>query len=233
MTTPQSTADAPVLAGLELTKSYGTNTVLHNASIAIRPQESLAVMGPSGSGKSTLLHILSGIVKPDSGTVLFRGQPIHTWKESKRTELRRTAFGFVFQAGQLLPELPAIENVALPLILNGMPIAAAKAQAAAFFAPLGISGLEMRRPGEMSGGQAQRVAIARALVARPAVLFADEPTGALDAHTSAEVMRLLRETSRHMGTALVVVTHDSDVAAFCDRTIGVHEGTLVERTAQK
>ncbi|WP_149361356.1 ABC transporter ATP-binding protein [Lolliginicoccus suaedae] len=222
---------SPVLSGRGLTKRYGPHTVLHDASIDVEPQGTLAIMGPSGSGKSTLLHLLSGIVQPDAGEVLLEGTDISALRESARTALRRRAFGFVFQSGQLLPELPAIENVALPLILDGMSVRAARDRAATLFDPLGIAGLEERRPGEMSGGQAQRVAIARAMVARPTVLFADEPTGALDARTSQDVMGILVEASRHLGTALVVVTHDPQVAGYCQRVVHMHDGRLAQRSA--
>jgi putative ABC transport system ATP-binding protein len=230
-----SSSSAPsssvVLAGHNLTKAYGASPVLRGASLSVHTGQAIAIMGPSGSGKSTLLHLLSGITVPDTGEVLFHGQPIHGLKENARTALRRNSFGFVFQAGQLLPELPAVENVALPLILGGSKVRAATAQAATFFPPLGLAGLENRRPGEMSGGQAQRVAIARALVNRPAVLFADEPTGALDADTSREVMHLLRQSTAQLGTALVVVTHDPEVAAYCDSVVHVRGGLLATSTA--
>ncbi|WP_308198713.1 ABC transporter ATP-binding protein [Hoyosella sp. YIM 151337] len=222
----QTPPQSPILSARNIVKNFGPTPVLRNASVDIHPQSAVAIMGPSGSGKSTLLHVLSGIITPDSGAVHFSGRTINALKEKERTALRRSAFGFVFQTGQLLPELPAIENVALPLILGGAKIAEAKQQAAAFFGPLGLDGLEHRRPGEMSGGQAQRVAIARALAPRPAVLFADEPTGALDAHTSREVMSLLRHATSHTGAALVVVTHDPEVAEFCDATVHVREGQL-------
>lgn len=222
----QSSASSPVLTARHVFKQFGATPVLHDVSVDVHPQHALAVMGPSGSGKSTILHTLSGILRPDSGQVHFAGRAVHELSETERTTLRRSSFGFVFQQGQLLPELPAIENVALPLILGGATIRAAKQQAAPYFPALGLAGLEDRRPGEMSGGQMQRVAIARALATRPAVLFADEPTGALDAHTSREVMTILRDASRHTGAALVVVTHDPEVARLCDTVVQVHEGRL-------
>ncbi|AEF39688.1 ABC transporter ATP-binding protein [Hoyosella subflava] len=228
----QTTSKSPILTARNIVKQFGSAPVLQNASLDIYPGRAIAIMGPSGSGKSTLLHILSGILQPDSGEVLFSGRAIQALKEAERTALRRSSFGFVFQSGQLLPELPALENVALPLILGGAKVDAAKQQAAGYFSPLGLAGLENRRPGEMSGGQAQRVAIARALVTRPAVLFADEPTGALDAHTSHEVMTLLCEASRHTGAALVVVTHDPEVAHSCDSTVHVREGQLTAPIAK-
>ncbi|WP_027500016.1 ABC transporter ATP-binding protein [Rhodococcus sp. UNC363MFTsu5.1] len=217
----------PVLSVHALGKSFGQAPVLRDVSLEIQAGTATAIMGPSGSGKSTLLHCMSGIVKPDSGAVLLAGQHIQNLGENDRSRLRREAFGFVFQSGQLLPELPAIENVALPLILNGASIRDARATANTFFAPLGLDGLQDRRPGQMSGGQSQRVAIARALATKPSVLFADEPTGALDAQTSWEVMRLLRESAQQIGSALVVVTHDLEVARWCDRTLVMQAGSLV------
>ncbi len=184
-------------------------------------------MGPSGSGKSTLLHCLAGIMKPDSGEVHLLGGRIDDMRERDRSALRRTRFGFVFQFGQLLPELPADENVALPLMLGDVPRQQAVRQARDWFGPLGLHGMEGRRPGELSGGQAQRVAIARALVSKPAVVFADEPTGALDQSTGHETMRLLVEATKHNGACLIVVTHDPNVAGWCDRTVEVRDGHLL------
>jgi putative ABC transport system ATP-binding protein len=188
--------------------------------------DSLAIMGPSGSGKSTLLHILAGIVRPDGGQVLLRGERIDTLGENRLSALRRKRFGFVFQSGQLLPELPAEENAALPLMLEGVPRGRAVERARRWFAPLGLEGLEKRRPGQLSGGQAQRVAIARALTVEPDVVFADEPTGALDQATSTEVVRLLTSVTHEQGAALVMVTHDADVAAHCGRILHVRDGRI-------
>ncbi|MFF4249954.1 ABC transporter ATP-binding protein [Streptomyces sp. NPDC001663] len=215
-----------VLAGYGLTKTYGSITALAGVDVEVGERDSLAVMGPSGSGKSTLLHTLAGIIRPDGGQVLLRGERVDKLGENRLSALRRKRFGFVFQFGQLLPELPAEENVALPLMLEGMPRKRAVARARRWFAPLGLDGLELRRPGQLSGGQAQRVAIARALVIEPDVVFADEPTGALDQTTSTEVVRLLTSVTREQGAALVVVTHDADVAAHCDRILQVRDGRI-------
>ncbi|MGW7203541.1 ABC transporter ATP-binding protein [Streptomyces sp. NPDC054837] len=215
-----------VLAGRGLVKKYGSTTALAGVDVEVGERHSLAVMGPSGSGKSTLLHTLAGIVRPDGGQVLLRGDRIDTLGENRLSALRRKRFGFVFQSGQLLPELPADENVALPLMLEGIPRRQAVERARRWFAPLGLDGLEHRRPGQLSGGQAQRVAIARALVVEPAVVFADEPTGALDRTTSTEVIRLLTSVTREQGAALVMVTHDADVAAHCDRVLQVRDGRI-------
>lgn len=216
-----------VLVGRALAKRFGQTVALGGVDIAVRAAEAVAIMGPSGSGKSTLLHCLAGIMKPDAGEVCLLGQRIDDLGERKRSALRRTRFGFVFQFGQLLPELPAEENVALPLMLGGVARQDAVRTARQWFGPLGLGGMEGRRPGELSGGQAQRVAIARALVTRPVVVFADEPTGALDQATGHETMRLLVEATKHNDASLIVVTHDPNVAGWCDRTVEVRDGRLL------
>lgn len=230
----QNTTVAPsILSGEELAKSYGHTTVLHEASLAVGKGESVAVMGPSGSGKSTLLYCLSGVVAPDNGSVIFDGNRVDTFSDTRRAELRRSAFGFVFQFPGLLPELSVEENVALPLMLNGISHGEAVARARKLLPALGLEKFERRRPGELSGGQAQRVGIARALILEPAVVFADEPTGALDTETGKEVMSLLISTVRDRQAALVVVTHDERVAKRCDRIVRVIDGrTLSDSEAQ-
>jgi putative ABC transport system ATP-binding protein len=210
-----------------LVKAFGETKALAGVDVDLGDGESLAVMGPSGSGKSTLLHCLAGILPPDAGTVMLRGQDVSNLGDRERSLLRRRHFGFVFQFGQLLSELPAQENVALPLMLLGVPRAEAVAQARRLLAGLGLAGKEERRPGELSGGEAQRVAVARALVTGPDVVFADEPTGALDQATGAEVMRLLTETTRAAGASLVVVTHDLKVASWCSERIEMRDGRVV------
>lgn len=206
-------AGAVALAGVDLTIAAG---------------ESVAIMGPSGSGKTTLLHCLAGILPPTSGQVMWNGRDLGSMSERERTALRRQDFGFVFQSGQLLPELPADENAALPLLLGGVPRHQAVAAAREWLGYLGLGGMEDRRPGELSGGQAQRVAIARALTCSPGVIFADEPTGALDQQTGQEVLRVLREATTQTGASLVVVTHDEQVAAWCSRTIRMRDGLIVQ-----
>ncbi|WP_412519888.1 ABC transporter ATP-binding protein [Actinomadura madurae] len=217
-------AAEPVLTADRVVKSYGSNTVLHEASLEVAHGESVAVMGPSGSGKSTLLYCLSGVVTPDHGEVVFAGTSVSGLSDTRRARLRRTEFGFVFQFPGLLPELAAVENVALPLMLVGVERRAAMARATALFPVLGLEGLQDRRPGQLSGGQAQRVGIARALALEPAVVFADEPTGALDTKTGDEVMSLLVSTVRDRRASLVVVTHDERIARRCDRTVHVIDG---------
>jgi putative ABC transport system ATP-binding protein len=210
--------------GVEL--SFGSTPALRGADLEVAPGEILAIMGPSGSGKSTLLHCLAGILVPDGGEVLFEGRRVDLMREPERSELRRDRFGFVFQFGQLVPELTAEENVAMPLLLGGRRRGPALAEARTWFARLGLDGLERRRSGELSGGQAQRVALARAMVARPAVLFADEPTGSLDSLTGEQVIELLVGTVRENGTTAVVVTHEARVAACADREVMVRDGRV-------
>ena len=232
---PAPTADAAngrptiqpaVLRGEALVKRFGSTEALRGLDVEVGRGEILAVMGPSGSGKSTLLHCLAAIVRPDAGRVLYDGARIDDLGESARTRLRRNAFGFVFQFGQLVPELPAVENVALPLLLDGVKRSEAIGQAAAMFPQLGLEGLEGRRPGEMSGGQAQRVAVARALVTRPSVVFADEPTGSLDSLSGEQVMELLTDAARASDTAVVLVTHEPRIAAYADREVVVRDGRI-------
>jgi putative ABC transport system ATP-binding protein len=207
-------------------KSFGQTSALRGASLAVASGEIVAVMGPSGSGKSTLLHCLAGIFKPDQGQVWFDGQRLDELSEAKRTTLRRTAFGFVFQFGQLVPELNAADNIALPLLLGRANRKAAYQQAASWLERLGLEGKKASRTGELSGGEAQRVAIARALVTKPKLIFADEPTGSLDSLTGEKVMDLLVDLAREEGTTVILVTHDARVAAYADREAMVRDGRV-------
>jgi len=207
-------------------RSFGQTPALQGASLSVASGEIVAIMGPSGSGKSTLLHCLAGIFEPDRGEVWFDGQRLDGLGETKRTQLRRTAFGFVFQFGQLVPELSAADNVALPLLLNRVSRRAAYRDAALWLRRLGLDELGARRTGELSGGQAQRVALARALVTGPKVLFADEPTGSLDSLTGEMVLDLLVGVAREEGTTVVLVTHDARVAAYAGRAVMVRDGRV-------
>ena len=226
------TGDA--LAASGLVKRFGQVVALGGVSLSIPAGESVAVMGPSGSGKSTLLHCLSGILTPDAGDVTLGPTRISALRDADRSRLRRERFGFVFQDGQLIGELPARENVALPLLLAGVGRGEALTRADAWLARLGLVGsMGQRRPGELSGGQAQRVAIARALVHDPAVIFADEPTGALDQATGHEVMQMLTATARAMGATLIVVTHDLHVARWCSRLIEIRDALVHADTRQE
>ncbi|SNS49667.1 putative ABC transport system ATP-binding protein [Actinacidiphila glaucinigra] len=213
-----------LMEAVDLHKAYGPTPALDGAEFAIRAGEVVAVMGPSGSGKSTLLHCLAGIVRPDSGSVLYRGRDLTAMSDAERSALRRGEFGFVFQFGQLVPELTCVENVALPLRLNGTRRKEAEARASEWLARLEVGELAGKRPGEISGGQGQRVAVARALVTGPRVIFADEPTGALDSLNGERVMRLLTDAARDTDAAVVLVTHETRVAAYSDREVVVRDG---------
>ncbi len=213
-----------LLEATNVVKSFGATKALDGANMSIQAGEVVAVMGPSGSGKSTLLHCIAGIIQPDAGTVTYGGQDLGAMPDGPRSTLRRTDFGFVFQFGQLVPELTCVENVALPLRLGGMKRRAAEAQAREFLARLEVDDVAAKRPGECSGGQGQRVAVARALVIHPKVIFADEPTGALDSLNGEHVMRLLTDTARDTGAAVILVTHEPRVAAYSDREVIVRDG---------
>jgi putative ABC transport system ATP-binding protein len=215
-----------LLDARSLVLSFGSTPALRGAGLTVTAGEILAVMGPSGSGKSTLLHCLAGILTPDAGEVWFAGERIDTMSESKRSALRRDRFGFVFQFGQLVPELTAYENIALPLLLAGVPRRAALAAAGDWLVRLDLADVGERRSGELSGGQAQRVALARGLAAKPTVLFADEPTGSLDSLTGERVMELLVGAVREHGTTVVLVTHEPRVAAYADREVIVRDGRV-------
>ncbi len=230
ITANRPAAAAPVAGNIvearDLVKSFGETPALRGASLTVRQGEIVAVMGPSGSGKSTLLHCLAGILVPDRGEVWFGGQRLDAVSDDRRSALRRDRFGFVFQSGQLVPELTAEENVALPLLLSGTRRGPAMTTARKWFPVLGLDGLERRRSGELSGGQAQRVALARGLVAGPEVLFADEPTGSLDSVSGELVMDLLTAAVREHGTTVVLVTHDARVAAYAGREVIVRDGKV-------
>ncbi|MFK3984223.1 ABC transporter ATP-binding protein [Micromonospora sp. NPDC050397] len=216
-------ADA-LLVGLDLRKAYGATAALDGASIAIRSGEVVAVMGASGSGKSTLLHCLAGIVTPDSGQIRYRDRELSAMSDGERSALRRADFGFVFQFGQLVPELTCLENVALPLRLHGIRRREAERRAGEWLERLEVTDVARKRPGEVSGGQGQRVAVGRALVTSPRVIFADEPTGALDSLNGERVMRLLTQAAKETGAAVLLVTHEPRVAAYSDREVVVRDG---------
>ncbi|MCM6775364.1 ABC transporter ATP-binding protein [Nocardia sp. CDC159] len=217
----------PLLAARNLRKAFGRTTALVDAGFAIRAGEIVAVMGPSGAGKSTLLHCLAGIIRPDSGSVTYRGAEVTAMRDRERSALRRSEFGFVFQFGQLLPELTCLENVALPLRLDRRPRRAAEGTAREWLRRLEIDDVADHRPGDISGGQGQRAALARALVTNPRVVFADEPTGALDSLSGEKVMGLLTTAARDGGAAVVLVTHEPRVAAYSDREVIIRDGRSV------
>ncbi|MEO3805933.1 ABC transporter ATP-binding protein [Nonomuraea sp. B1E8] len=228
MTVDALPVPGPLLEARSIDRSYGRTPALREASLFVAAGEILAIMGPSGSGKSTLLHCLAGIFSPDKGEVWFDGRRLDTLNDATRSELRRTAFGFVFQFGRLVPELTVADNVALPLLLGKVGRKQAYQRADGWLRRLELDELGGRRTGELSGGQAQRVAIARALVTRPKVIFADEPTGALDSLTGERVMELLVGLARQEGTTVIVVTHDARVAACADREVVVRDGRITD-----
>ncbi|MTD58677.1 ABC transporter ATP-binding protein [Amycolatopsis pithecellobii] len=224
MTTQRN--DAAVLSGRGLVKRYGTQHALAGVDIDVQPGEAIAIVGPSGSGKTSLLHILGGIIRADEGEIFLGGQRIDQLSERKRSELRRRDFGFVFQQGMLVDELTAEENVALPMLLGGTGRRQALAAARDWLARLGLDGRGGSRPGELSGGQAQRVAIARALTHRPKVIFADEPTGALDTRTGKDTMDALLVAAADAGASVLIVTHDRELAQSLPRTVTIRDGRV-------
>src|SRR5580658_1338534 len=223
---PTSVSHGSLLEARGVYKAFGQTPALRGANVTVGRGEILALMGPSGSGKSTLLHCLAGIFTPDTGEVLFDGQVLNAMSEADRTKLRRTAFGFVFQFGQLVPELTAADNVALPLLLNRTKRKVAYKTADTWLDRLGIGDKGGRRTGELSGGEAQRVAVARSLALAPKVIFADEPTGSLDTLTGEKAMDLMTALAREQGTTLVIVTHDARVSAYADRVVMVRDGLV-------
>ncbi|GAA4253178.1 ABC transporter ATP-binding protein [Dactylosporangium darangshiense] len=217
---------SPIIEARDAVLSFGETPALRGASFDADAGEIVAIMGPSGSGKTTLLHCLAGILSPTAGEIRFEGRRIDSLGEQARSTLRRERFGFVFQFGQLVPELTVEENVALPLLLGGVRRGEALRQAREWLERLGIGGMERRRSGELSGGQAQRVALARGMINRPRVLFADEPTGSLDSLTGEQVMDLMVGAAREHGTTVVLVTHEPRVAVYADREVVVRDGRV-------
>ena len=214
--------------GLEM--SFGQTHALRGVDLDVAAGEVLAVTGPSGSGKSTLLHVMAGVLVPDAGRVDYHGadttQDIAALDEAARSRLRLKEFGFIFQFGQLLPDLSALDNVTIPLLLARVPRRQALERAREQLAALGLDGHEGKLPTQLSGGQAQRVAVARALVTRPRILFADEPTGALDSLAAEQTMQALTSATRAAHAALVIITHDPRTAAYADREVVVRDGRL-------
>ena len=216
-----------IISAKNIKKSYGATEILHGVSLDVKQGEVLAIMGPSGSGKSTLLHSLGAIIPVDSGEISFDNHDIAKFNDNKRSILRRTAFGFVFQFSQLVPELTALDTVALPLLLNGVNRNKAYEEAKKWLNEVGLMDKYESTPSEISGGQAQRVAIARAMVLRPKILFADEPTGSLDSLNSEHIMELFIKTAKDNGTTVIIVTHEPSIAAYADREIIVRDGQVV------
>jgi putative ABC transport system ATP-binding protein len=213
-----------LLEARRVVKAFGATPALRGVDLSVAPGEVLAVLGSSGSGKSTLLHCLAGLTPPDAGEVHFNGTRLDTADDAARTLLRRTAIGLVFQYGQLIPELTAAENVALPLLLGKRRRREALAAATTWLDRLGVADVAAQSPGQLSGGQQQRVAMARALVTEPRLVIADEPTGALDSVAAEQVMETLLSVVRASGTTVVLVTHDLRVASFADREVVLRDG---------
>ena len=218
----------------KLTKIYGSGatavTALNHVNINIKEGEFVAIMGPSGCGKSTLLHLLGGLDKPSEGHVIIGGHNLSDLNDNKLTELRRRRIGFVFQFFNLIPVLNALENAALPVTLDGVKPAEAKAKATEWLSKFGLEDRLANRPDQLSGGQQQRVAICRALVAEPELILADEPTGNLDTRSSDEIASLLRNVSKEYKRTVVMVTHDPRIAAYADRIIFLKDGKVVDET---
>ena len=227
--TPAPSGQAPLLEARALHRAFGRTEALRGASLTIGREEVVAITGPSGSGKSTLLMCLAGVIRPEAGEVWFDGQRLDAMKEAERTRLRRRQVGIVLQFGQLVPDLTVLQNVALPLLLERHDRRSAEQVATGWLERLGVSGLALARPGELSGGEGQRVAIARALVTSPSVVLADEPTGALDTLGSEQVLDALLLATRESGASLVLVTHDRSVAAVAGREIIVRDGAVAEQ----
>jgi putative ABC transport system ATP-binding protein len=224
--------DAAVVQAAALWKSYHTGwgdvPVLRGVDLSVAPGELVAVMGPSGCGKTTLLNCLSGLDRPDKGTVVFEGKDLARSNDRVRTRLRAERMGFVFQSFNLVPVLPVLANVRLPLELAGAARSLAEKKAKLALAAVGLKGFEQRRPPELSGGEQQRVAIARALANDPAVVWADEPTGSLDSATGKRILDLFSSLNRERGTTFLVITHDPAVAAIAHRTVRMDQGLVVE-----
>lgn len=224
-----------VLEAHDLSKTYGSGPArfeaLRGVDIAIRSAESVAIVGKSGSGKSTLMHVLALLDSPSAGRVVVEGRDASTLSARDVGTLRNKRFGFVFQQFFLSPDLTVLDNVALPLAIAGVPISEQRARAADMLRAVGLDDKARNASTALSGGQKQRVAIARALVSRPAVIFADEPTGNLDSRSGALVEDLLFDMQREYGITLVIVTHDDDLAARCERRVVVHDGRILDEVA--
>ena len=222
----------PVMQATQLWKIYasGDSTVqaVRGVDVSIKEGEMIAIMGPSGCGKTTLLNVLSGIDQPNSGEVLIAGQPMYSVSDDQRTQMRAENMGSIFQDFNLLPVLSAVENVELPLLLLGKSAQEARKTALEALESVGLADRSEHRPTELSGGQQQRVAVARAIVHHPKVILCDEPTGNLDSTTSNNVMDLLKEINKKLGTTFLLVTHDKEIASKCSRIMQMDDGLIID-----
>ena len=226
--------DDHIIRAEGITKTYDTGTdqvhALRGVDFAVTRGEMVAVMGPSGCGKTTLLNSLSGLDTVDTGTIWLEGQDLATMSDRKRTDYRARRMGFVFQVYNLLPVLSAVENVELPLLVSGVKPKEAREKSLAALETVGLAQWAKHRPAELSGGQRQRVTVARSLVNDPAIVWADEPTGALDSATADEIMALIRDLNERRGLTVVIVTHDAGVGERCDRIVRMRDGLIVGQT---
>jgi len=215
-----------------LTKIYGKGETaviaLDHVNFSVEAGEFVAVMGPSGCGKSTLMHLLGGLDRPNEGSVTIDGQCLNDLSDDELSRLRRRKIGFIFQFYNLIPVLDAVENAALPIILDGVSQAKGKAKAREWLEKVGLGHRLTNKPDQLSGGQQQRVAVARALVAEPALILADEPTGNLDSRSSDEIASLLRQVANEWGRSVVMVTHDSRIASYADRIVFLKDGAIID-----
>lgn len=219
-----------IINARNISRSFGSTKAVRDICFTVKEGEIVAVMGPSGSGKTTLLHSLAVISPIDTGEIIFNGRRIDKLNDNERSQLRRQEFGFIFQLNHLVPELTALDNVALPLLLNGSRRSAAYDEAKRWLEIVDMSKQSTSLPGELSGGQAQRIAIARAMITQPKIIFADEPTGSLDSYNSKKVMELFISTAKESLTTVVIVTHEPSIARYADRTVVVRDGLIADGT---
>lgn len=224
----------PLIQARNLTKMYGKGdaavVALDHVDMSVNPSEFVAVMGPSGCGKSTLLHLLGGLDRPTEGEVSIDGKTLSSLSDNALTQIRRRKIGFVFQFFNLIPILSAVDNAALPLLLDGKNSGAAKEKAAEWLRQVGLGERLNNRPDQLSAGQQQRVAISRALITEPMLILADEPTGNLDTRASDEIAALLQQAAKEWGRAVLMVTHDPRIAAYADRIVFLKDGKIVNET---